>query len=1029
MKKGGHKGYKGIALILTLMMTLSVLLNGAAVFGQEARATQNSDKKSTAEILKMSEKSQLTQKSLRSLGAEMDQDKISLDYFDFECHDQKHDGQPVDLKPAVKEQGYQKGIASGALGQNVPRTFSYNGNEHMYKNAYVGATQVYYAGVLEIDGNSYIYYITDKEKTDTTVYSVLKAGQKIKVRYDHSVAHTIDYEFYNEDEKTTSTEDGPENWSMDKIFGEDRPELVAHRGHYADKITIPRGYQATVSIYNVASDGTRTPASDETLTLGGMQEYERNRAGQIVLKSGSVQSLKYEGTLSGSNVETNQVVVFAYKKNSTPVFNANLWTSSNNVKPRIKVEDSSTLTSSVPIENGSYTWKFTGITTSRDGATWELDQLEINGESVNVPMTKLDNTAEEEETTTLSSGTVVTLTVKSKGGQNGRSGARDYTLKIDNCRENITITGGNLVGHAHKEIVVNKMHGVSDGKYFNTIGNKTEELYQKKLIGRKGAGRDVATGYFWFKRGTGYRYPNISVTTKQGVLLQENGSINRDMISSDCIEYFIKHENGEYEQVSYKDWTESSDGYLYFRCSKALTNFMWSSDQNGVALLNIDADPVKTAVDYTTGGDRDNAPAAENIENMPGLDIGGSTGYTCEKNSHVIISTKVPRDKTGEYIFDHWEVLTVDTSDGSMGTVTDQVKQIDGEPIAFQSGQAVNVTTTVYEKLKDCYYYTTIDQDESRAVITLRPVWVKANTSEVIHYNVHFFVNNTEILVRSHTVDKGGRLISDLYEKDNKTLSKNLQHILAGNNTTGTKFTGRYIVDKNRTTLKIDNVTENDNRANIYLVSGDTQTSVTLNWSENAPEEQEAKVQLQRRVKGTQSWENAGDEVSLTKDNHWTHDFAELQKYKNDDVNNEYEYRVVEVKDQNVVEQDGSIAFGENQYQVGYEEQDNGSWMITNTYKKTEAPTDPSQPTEPSQPTQPSQPGTSESGSGHPASSVSSASSASSAQTGGSQQTVDSTATTGDNFAPILWVAIAAAALAGIVVMLISVRRRKNDKK
>lgn len=1021
MKKGRYRGYKGIALFLALIMTLSVLLNGTIVFGQEAGTTQNSDKKSTAEILKMAEKSQLTQKALRSLGAEMDQDKISLDHFDFECHDQKHDGQPVDLKPAIKEQGYQKGISSGALEQNVPRTFSYNGNDHMYKNAYVGATQVYYAGVLEIDGNSYIYYITDKEKTDTTVYSILKEGQKIKVRYDHSVAHTIDYEFYNEDEGVTSTTNGPENWSLDKIFGENRPELVAHRGYYADKVTIPRGYEATVSIYNVASDGTRTLASDKAIKLGGMQEYEKKANEQIVLKPGSVQTLQYEGTLSGSSVEANQVVVFSYKKNSNPVFNASLWASSNNVKSRIKVEDSSTLTSSIPTENGTYTWKFTGI--SSRGATWELDQLEINGESINVPMTKLDNTSEEEETTTLSSGTVVTLTVKSKGGQNGNNGARDYTLKVDNCRENITITGGNLVGHAHKEIVVNKMHGVSDGKYFNTLNNKTEDLYQKKLIGRKGAGNNVATGYFWLKRGTGYRYPNISVTTKEGVLLQENGSINRELVSSDCIEYFVKDKDGTYRQVTYENWTESSDGYLYFRGSKALTNFMWSSDKNGVALLNIDAEPIKTAVDYETGGNRDYAPAEENIENMPSFDTGGSTGYTCEKNSHVIISTKVPRDKTGEYLFDHWEVLTVDTSENPMGTVTDQVKQLDGEPVTFQSGQAVDVTTTVYQKLKDCYYYKNIDQEESRAVITLRPVWVKANTSEVIHYNVHFFVNDAEILVRSHTVDKGGRLISDLYERDNKTLSKNLQNILAGNNTSGTKFTGRYIVDKNRTTLKIDNVTENDNRANIYLVSGDTQISVTLNWSENAPEEQEARVQLQRRVKGSQSWENTGDEVSLTKANHWTHDFTELQKYKNDDVNDEYEYRIVEVKDQNVIEQGGAISFGEHWYGVGYEEKDNGSWVITNTYKEKEEPTT---PTEPTQPTQPTQPGTSESGESQP---TSSAASASSAQTGSSQQTADSAATTGDDFAPILWIAIAAAALAGIVVMLVSTRRRKTGKK
>lgn len=59
MKKGRYRGYKGIALFLALIMTLSVLLNGTIVFGQEAGTTQNSDKKSTAEILKWQKKASL----------------------------------------------------------------------------------------------------------------------------------------------------------------------------------------------------------------------------------------------------------------------------------------------------------------------------------------------------------------------------------------------------------------------------------------------------------------------------------------------------------------------------------------------------------------------------------------------------------------------------------------------------------------------------------------------------------------------------------------------------------------------------------------------------------------------------------------------------------------------------------------------------------------------------------------------------------------------------------------------------------
>ena len=74
-------------------------------------------------------------------------------------------------------------------------------------------------------------------------------------------------------------------------------------------------------------------------------------------------------------------------------------------------------------------------------------------------------------------------------------------------------------------------------------------------------------------------------------------------------------------------------------------------------------------------------------------------------------------------------------------------------------------------------------------------------------------------------------------------------------------------------------------------------------------------------------------------------------------------------------------------------------------------PTDPSKPTDPSQPTDSSQQTTS---------------AATSSAQNSSQQTADNAAATGDNFAPVLWIAIAAAALAGIGVVLAGSRRKKQ---
>ena len=78
---------------------------------------------------------------------------------------------------------------------------------------------------------------------------------------------------------------------------------------------------------------------------------------------------------------------------------------------------------------------------------------------------------------------------------------------------------------------------------------------------------------------------------------------------------------------------------------------------------------------------------------------------------------------------------------------------------------------------------------------------------------------------------------------------------------------------------------------------------------------------------------------------------------------------------------------------------------------------DPSKPSDPVTPTDPSKPTDS---------SQQTTSAATSSVQSSSQQTVDNAADTGDNFAPVLWIAIAAAALVGIGVVLAGSRRKKQ---
>ena len=74
-------------------------------------------------------------------------------------------------------------------------------------------------------------------------------------------------------------------------------------------------------------------------------------------------------------------------------------------------------------------------------------------------MVTLADTQEVTATTTLSAGTVVTISVRSTQEQNEATTNSHFALTNSNCYENITVSGGNMVGHRHKEIVVRRLTG------------------------------------------------------------------------------------------------------------------------------------------------------------------------------------------------------------------------------------------------------------------------------------------------------------------------------------------------------------------------------------------------------------------------------------------------------------------------------------------------------------------------------------------------------------------------------------------
>ena len=209
-----------------------------------------------------------------------------------------------------------KSLTPGSIENAAPKTIDYKGHNHMYRRAVVGNTPVYYAGILNVGGTEYVYYVTSQKTTERTVYSVLNVGcnQKILVKY----------------KKVTTFKFSAEAWL---------------KTQYANKN--PR----EIRITNVTPTGT---------------------------------------------------------------FN----------------------------DDHSYTWKFTGSTAG--GNTFEMNQLELNGEAIEVPMVTMKDTEAITSTTILSTGTVVTISVASNHGTNGKDAQRDYAVKIENCYEDITVSGGNL---------------------------------------------------------------------------------------------------------------------------------------------------------------------------------------------------------------------------------------------------------------------------------------------------------------------------------------------------------------------------------------------------------------------------------------------------------------------------------------------------------------------------------------------------------------------------------------------------------
>ena len=743
---------------------------------------------------------------------QMEGSQIPVENFELQCTDIKAGEVPCeDLRFLEKV----KTLEGGKIKDHAPQ-YAVNGQDkiHSYVRAHVGNVNVYYMGILHVeDGETsqeYIYYTTDTQITNKTVYAVLKENEKIVLTYSHKADFMVQYHM---SEKGSDEENGPDGWGYNEVFGGNRANSVKKGQDLGVAVRIPRGYKATLTITG-QNDGVHYEES-----FGEMLAYKQE-GNNIVRKPESPPSMKYETTANVKNILSNIVVSLEYEKVENITFNAYMWTQTAYAKGRIEIHGGAKPSpqNSVQTTDGhSFVWEWDGITSgpgpggSGNGTpqshTWELDQLEINEEALIVPMVSLNDAGKEiTEKTTLSTGTEVSLTVTSKGGTNAYDGRRHYKLEISNCYEDVTVTGGNMVAHRHQEYAIRELFGVKDAGFYacdETDAQKRDtwhSMYQDTLIGKIVDGKhdNEWTDPLRFKRQVGFYKPDISFTTKEGTLLQKNTTmgLDEDKDGVPYIEYLVRTDKntddkfaiGDYEVVSFSDWKESSDGYYYFRGTKEVEEFVgtrYNQDPNwdvsnaykGVILINIKAHPIRIGLDYLDGSDPkgDAAPKPEDIGNLPETQYGGKNGYNLVDNQKLPISNIQPVDKSNQFVFDHWEMLKTDrqiTDELMWGYLTDEVKKdAEGQPYTARSGEEYFIDTKMLEELDHCFYMREdpgTDQTngnpfndtphkgaQTHAILTLRAVWRKYENKPTIPYTVKYITAE----VKDGVIDKDSEKI------------------------------------------------------------------------------------------------------------------------------------------------------------------------------------------------------------------------------------------------------------------------------
>lgn len=612
-------------------------------------------------------------------------------------------------RKALARMGAAEAFAEGEMIPNPEKYFTLSGNDGVQPESFIvktgdisattvpsitgydfvnatiqtgeGDIEVKAVGMLDDDdGKTYIYYTTDGSSTSLAAL-VLDEGKTITLHYEpHRDTYDINYEVTGGSQ------------SVDTIYGTDRPETVKNGESYAFRVTIPRGYTATVSVNG-----------QEQGKLGIEPTYTGNDS--TISVSGEPSSLTLSGIYEIQDVDAAQNVTVTLTKRNSYAFSAELWTQTRYANGRANFGDTKSSFSGVSENHWDELWRFT---TNTNEAKWMLDSLQINGTKLNIPY-RVGGSAE----TTLPSGTVVRLTY-----EKNYSEQRTYSISVSNCYENITVTGGNLNSTTWNEIILDRLTGVTFQMIDRTKSNEswgTLEQSEPFSVGEAGTERNYwfpgtyqegginIPGFGWVggtthevKKGLrfallpGYVNPTITYGTLNGIDNGDNGDLYSSITNLST--------SPEYDAATGQYW-------YYFDVED-------QGNGNYQTLLRIEAKVGQYTVTYNEGTLE---TAGGQIEDLPE----DSEVYNIIDNNRILISNQTPVDTTGNNMFDYWTLEGYEDGDGN--------------PIPITPNQVLNLEDVAeYARQTEGINYT----------FPLVAHWVDASDTEQIQYTINFILRD-----------------------------------------------------------------------------------------------------------------------------------------------------------------------------------------------------------------------------------------------------------------------------------------------